>query len=90
MPNINHLEFSYREVAEALIRSNDIHEGYWGISIKFGIQATNVSLTDSEELTPAAIIPVLKLGLQRFDKTNNLAVDASQVNPVKQRRRSKK
>lgn len=38
--------------------------------------------TDTD-LRPTALVPVLELGLQKFDALNNLSVDASQVNPVK-------
>jgi hypothetical protein len=29
---------------------------------------------------PAAIIPVLEIGLQKFEKENNLSIDAASVN----------
>jgi hypothetical protein len=72
--------FSYKEIAEALVKKQRIHEGIWGIYIEFGIQAANAGPSD-DELRPVAIIPVLKIGLQRFSKENNLAVDAARVNP---------
>ena len=75
--------FSYKEVAEALVKQQDIHEGLWGIYIEFGIAATNINTSPNDDsLVPAAIVPVLKLGIQRFDKPNNLTVDAAQVNPI--------
>ena len=84
MPKTNSIEFDYKEVAEALILNNDIHEGLWGISIKFGIQGANIETSEgSGNVTPSAIVPILKLGLQRFDKQNNLTVDAAKVNPKK-------
>jgi hypothetical protein len=33
-------------------------------------------------LTPAAIVPVLKIGIQRFPEPNSLTVDAARVNPL--------
>lgn len=75
--------FDYKEVAEALIKREGIHEGIWGIYMEFGITAANISSGPSEQtLVPAAIIPVLKLGIQRFDKPNSLTVDAAEINPL--------
>lgn len=81
MPETTKIEFEYNEIAEALVRYNDIHEGIWGLSIKFGLQGTNIAAAKGGDVTPAAIIPVLKIGLQKFDEPNNLTVDAAEVNP---------
>ncbi len=89
MAEVKSIEFNYKEVAEALIKHNDIHEGLWGISIKFGIQAANISAGPGEDLTPAAIVPVLKIGLQKFEEENSLSVDAAKVNPSKKRNHKK-
>lgn len=47
------------------------------VSARFG--------TDPEkgDLMPAAIVPILKLGIQRFEEESQLTVDASKVNPKK-------
>ncbi|MBA7569398.1 hypothetical protein ES708_11137 [subsurface metagenome] len=81
MPEATNIEFDYKEIAEALIRYTDIHEGLWGIAIKFGLQGANIGTGSGSDLMPAAIVPVLKLGLQRFDEPSNLTVDASEINP---------
>ncbi|HLA12890.1 MAG TPA: hypothetical protein VJ023_20055 [Pyrinomonadaceae bacterium] len=72
--------FDYKEVAEALIKKQDIHEGFWGIGIEFGFGAQNVKTPKG--YAPAAIIPVQKIGLNRWDEPNNMTVDAAQVNPA--------
>ncbi len=79
MPEIKNIEFNYKEVAEALVRYNNIKEGLWGIEIKFGIQGANIGQGPGSDLTPAAIVPILKIGLQRFKEPSNLTVDASKV-----------
>ncbi|MEM5789131.1 MAG: hypothetical protein AAGU11_17595 [Syntrophobacteraceae bacterium] len=80
MPEVKSLDYSLKEVAEILIKQTDIHEGYWGLMFQFGLSGANVTGPD-ESTVPAAIIPVLRLGLQKFDKPNSLTVDASVVNP---------
>lgn len=72
--------FSHKEVVEALLRKQNIHDGIWGIYIKFGIQGANVG-SSSGDLQPAAIVTVLQIGLQKFDAENNISVDAARVNP---------
>jgi len=72
--------FSYKEVAEALLKTQEIHEGIWGLFIKFGISGANIG-PGPDSLSPAAIVPVLQIGLQKFESENNLSVDAAKVNP---------
>jgi hypothetical protein len=72
--------FSYKEVAEALLKKENIHEGIWGLYIQFGISAANAG-PDKDSLRPTAIVPILHIGLQKFEEENNLAVDAALVNP---------
>lgn len=85
MPEAKTIVFNHREIAEALVKSQDIQEGLWGIYIEFGIQGANLSISPSQDtLVPAAIVPVLKIGIQRFDKPNQLTVDAAVVNPKKE------
>lgn len=84
------ITFSHKEVVEALIKKQGIHEGIWGLYMKFAIHATNVAL-GSPDLLPAAVVPVLEVGLQKFEELNNLSIDAAVVNPPpKQEAKTKK
>jgi len=50
--------------------------------MEFGIVAGNIPTGPSEQaLLPAAIVPVVKIGIQRFDKPSSLTVDATEINP---------
>jgi hypothetical protein len=82
MAEPNNITFSFKEIAEALVRHQGLHEGIWGIYVEFGIGAGNVAPAPGADLLPAAIVPVVKFGLQRFPELNSLAVDAAVVNPV--------
>lgn len=68
-------------MVEALIRYNNIHEGLWGLYIEFGLAAANMG-QGPEDILPTAIIPVKKIGVQRFNEANNLTVDAAEANPA--------
>jgi hypothetical protein len=81
MPEQQQLMFTYREVAEALVKQAGIHEGNWALVIRFGLVATNVPTSHEPLYAPAAIIPVQQIGLIRQDELNNLTVDAAIVNP---------
>jgi hypothetical protein len=80
MAEASQVTFSFKEIVELLIKRQKIHEGIWGIYVKFGIAAMNMGPTE-DEVKPTAIVPILELGLQKFDKESNLTVDASKVNP---------
>jgi hypothetical protein len=80
MPEVTNYLFDYKEVAEALIKKQGIHEGLWHVAIEFGFGAQNVRTPLG--FAPAAIIPVQKIGLTRTDVVSNLTVDAAEVNPA--------
>jgi len=83
MPEVKNILFSHQELAEILVKEQDIHEGLWGVYIEFAIQGANISSDISgQSLLPAAIVPVLKIGIQRFAEPSQLTVDASIVNPA--------
>ena len=78
--------FTYKELAEMMARHVGLSEGLWGIYIRFGIQGANAGLT-SEDLKPTAIVPILDIGLQRFEAPSNLTVDAATLSESRPRRR---
>lgn len=83
MPEAAMYVFSYKELAELLVKQQNIHEGLWGIFIRFGLGAANVGeAPGGDTLIPAAIVPVREIGIQRFEEPNNLTVDAAVVNPA--------
>ena len=72
--------YTFRELAEMMVKEQGIHKGLWGIYVRFSIGAANVPQEDGE-LLPTALVPVKEIGLQRFDKPSSLTVDAAKVNP---------
>ncbi len=81
MPETNQLIFSYKEVVTALIKAHNIHEGIWGFIVNFGMQAQNAGPNENE-LRPSVLIPLVSVGLMKFEKETNLSVDAAKVNPA--------
>ena len=66
-----------RAIINELKKEGKIKEGLWGLYVEFGLAAANISSGPTGKLTPAAIVPVVNLGIQRFDKPNDLTVDAN-------------
>ena len=81
MAEANQIVFSFHEVVEALLKKQGIHEGIWGLYVEFGIGATNAG-PSLDQLNPVAMVPVMKLGIQRAAELSNLSLDAAVVNPV--------
>lgn len=81
------ITFTHKELAEILVKQQNIHEGLWGIVIEFAFAAGLVPFPPSPEpnsnMVPAAIVPVGRIGIQKFDSANSVTVDASLVNPKK-------
>jgi len=80
MPTPKRVDFSFVELAELLVRDAKLEKGHWGIFVQFGLGAANVSESDEgNNLRPAAIVPIVNIGIQQFDEPNNLTVDAAVV-----------
>jgi hypothetical protein len=59
-------------------------------SVTFGFGAGNVVHSDNANVTvPAAVVSVLKIGLQKTNKASPITVDAAEVNPAPPVRRRK-
>jgi|SRR5215208_4562119 len=82
MPEARQIVFSYKELAEILVKQQGIHEGLWGVYAEFAIAAANVN-TPEGNMAPAAIVPLQRIGIQKFDQeVEGLTIDAAEVNPV--------
>ncbi len=80
MAEVAEYTFSFKEVVEALIKQQGLREGLWSLRVDFGLSAANIHRGEgSKEFNPAAIVPIVKLGLQRGQEDNNLTVDAAKV-----------
>lgn len=82
--------FTHKELAELLIKKQEIHEGFWAIYIEFGLGAANIATgPDDPNILPAAIVPVRRIGIHKHDKPNPLTIDASKINPVRKKNKKK-
>lgn len=81
MAEANLFTYSFKELAALMVKDQGIHEGLWGVYVRFGIHAANAGPSDND-MKPTALIPIVEIGLQRFEQLNALSVDASVENPV--------
>jgi len=83
MAESRQIAFPYKRLAEILIKEQGIHEGLWGVYAELGIGGANVSPAPGASAVPAAIVPLQRIGIQRFDEeVEGLTVDAAVVNPA--------
>ena len=85
---VEEYKFSYKEVVEALIKQQGLHQGIWTLAVHFGIGAANIQNPEKpSDVVPAAIVPVVAIALRKSPVLSPLALDAAVVNP---RQRSSK
>jgi hypothetical protein len=74
--------FSWAEVAEILIKKQNIHEGEWVASIEFTINAGVVG-TGPTDAKPGMIVTANNVQLAKAQPNSppHLVVDAAKVNP---------
>lgn len=85
------IPLSWQAVAISLVRSLDLHEGYWRVDVQFGrpirMQANLTYPRSQKDPTlvarqfPAGMLPLTGLVLTRVAELSDTAVDAATVNP---------
>lgn len=79
--------FPIRDLLIALLRDQNIHEGFWGLTVQFHAQGTSVSLAGRQgENLPGLAVAVSGVTLIAAREGETGAVDASLVNPIRQAR----
>jgi hypothetical protein len=82
MAEVQNYIFTLKEIAGALVKQQGIHEGLWAIYVEFGIGAGHIPAgPNTQEIVPAAVVPIVKMGIQRAEQPTPLTVDAAEVNP---------
>jgi len=72
--------FSHKETVELLIKKQGIHQGLWRLAIEFGFGAGNLGPAP-DQISPAAIVTVARIGIKQSEAEDALTVDAAKVNP---------
>jgi|ERR1700738_4837548 hypothetical protein len=92
MAEITQYQFTFAEVAEALIKRQNLHEGEWVVGIEFGVSIGAMGMSP-ESIRPGAMILANQFQLVKASPGQQhppgLVVDAAVVNPVKATKESK-
>lgn len=77
MADVMQLNFTHKEIIEALIVKQGITEGCWSLAVNFGLGAATAGPTP-EESHPTAFVAVTGLGLSKVEPgTPGTYIDAS-------------
>jgi hypothetical protein len=92
MAEITQYSFSFAEIAEALIKRQNLHEGEWIVGVEFVLNVGAMGMSP-ESIRPGAMILANQLQLVNAipgqQQPRGLAVDAAVVNPAKATKESK-
>src|ERR1700688_4204401 len=92
MAEITQYQFTFAEVAEALIKRQNLHEGEWLVGIEFVLNVGAMGMS-VEAIRPGAMILANKIQLVKPPRGRQhppgLVVCAAVVNPVKATKESK-
>jgi len=79
--------YTVKELIELLIRDQGLHEGYFDISVNFGIMMGGF-LNPHGHTCPSAVVAIEGIGLRQVPELAGAALDAAVVNPAKKKRSS--
>ena len=92
MAEITQYQFTFAEVAEALIKRQNLHEGEWVVGVEFVLNVGAMGMSP-ESIRPGAMILANQFQLVKASPGQQhppgLVVDAAVVNPVKATKESK-
>lgn len=78
MSDVKVIQLTTKQVVEAMLKQQGITNGIWGLWVEFGIGAANVP-GPTGIVSPTALVPITKLGLQSMSQVTDISVDASSI-----------
>lgn len=80
MAETTQVMFSHQDLVKLMLKSQNIDSGHWILAANFGFSAMNAGQVDGgSDISPAALIMVQKLGMQRVDAPTPFSVDATKL-----------
>jgi hypothetical protein len=82
------ISLSIRELAEVIVKHQDLHEGIYDLAFEFQIAVGAVG-PQPDMVVPGAMIGVSRIGLLKAEQLGPHTVDAAAVNPIRKQRKPK-
>lgn len=84
MAEITQINYTNKELLVMLLKEQGIHEGNWILGAKLTFSAMNIGLSpDSSDVSPAGVVAITGVVIERVQEPLPFSVDASVVNPRK-------
>lgn len=84
----NALDFSIRDLINALLREQNISTGYWGLTMHFNATGATFAPNGQPDVKlPGLAVSVSGVSLVPAEEGEEGCIDASQLNPKKSRKR---
>lgn len=84
MPDITRYDYSKKDLLILMLKDREIHEGNWVLGVKFNFTAMNIGqLPDGSDASPAGVVAVENLCLERTPEPLPFSVNAAVANPQK-------
>lgn len=83
MPEPTQYSLTHQELLALIIKSANIHEGQWMLSVNFNFTAANIG-SGPDDALPSALVQVSHIAIQKAkpDTPPALMMDAAEVNPA--------
>ena len=73
--------FSHEELVSLMLKSANVHEGLWALSVNFKLGA-GVFGANEKDVAPTGFVSVEALGVRRAPGVGPMVFDAAQLNPA--------
>lgn len=84
MSEISQVDYTNRELLAMMLKDQGIHEGNWVLAAQLTFSAMNIGqLPDGSDASPAGVVAVTGVRIERIPAPLPFSVNAAEVNPVK-------
>jgi hypothetical protein len=82
MVEMTHIDYTNKELVVVMLKDQGIHEGNWVLAAKLSFSAMNVGESpDGSDASPAGVVAVTGVRLERVTEPLPFSVNASDANP---------
>lgn len=83
MTETTKIDYTNKELVAMILRDKGIYEGNWVFAAKLSFSAMNLQLPDSSDPTPAGVVGLAGVRIERVPEPLPFSINAAEVNPKK-------